>query len=417
MRFTANPPVVLYTARWLLAAPDQLYSAGGLLVRAGHVAQVASGPAALRRLATASGEHPVDLGEGLLVPGMVDAHAHLELGGLAGRLSPDAGFGAWVARVVELRAAAGPGELAQAVHEGADRLLDTGTTAVGDIDSSGAAAGVLRAHALRTVLYREVLDGGDPARTAGAARAVEDPLEEDEGFSAGLSPHAPFTVSPRLLSRLGEIAAARALPLTVHWSETQEELQWLARGDGPLAGLLGVPPGGTGLELLDAAGLLGPRTSLVHGNHPRGREPERLAAAGVTLVHCPGTHAYFRREPFPIELYTAAGVRLALGTDSLASNTDLDLRREMALLRAEHPRLEPAAVWSMATEGGARALGLGNSLGRLEAGRRADFCLVQADGPDLASLLEALTAGLPPVLGVWIAGERVGPRAAHVSDR
>ncbi|MEE8467816.1 MAG: amidohydrolase family protein, partial [Planctomycetota bacterium] len=410
-------PVVLYTARWLLAAPDQLYSAAGLLVRDGRVAQVARGPSALRRLATASGERPVDLGEGLLVPGMVDAHAHLELGLLAGRLSRDAGFGAWVARVVELRAAAEPAELAQAVLAGADRLLATGTTAVGDIDSSGAAAGVLRRHPLRTVLYREVLDAGDPARTASAARAVEHPLEEGEGFSEGLSPHAPFTVSPALLGRLGEIAAARSLPLTVHWSETLAELQWLEHGEGPLAGLLGVPPGGTGLELLDAAGLLGPRTSLVHGNHPRGGEPERLAAAGVTLVHCPGTHAYFRREPFPIQRYTAAGVSLALGTDSLASNTDLDLRLEMALLRAAHPRLEPATVWSMATEGGARALGLGNSLGCLEAGRRADFCLVQADGRDLGSLLEALTAGLPPVLGVWIAGERVGPRAAHVSDR
>ena len=409
--------MVLYTARWLLAAPDQLYSAAGLLVRDGRVAQVARGPSALRRLATASGERPVDLGEGLLVPGMVDAHAHLELGLLAGRLSRDAGFGAWVARVVALRAAAEPAELRQAVQEGADRLLATGTTAVGDIDSSGAAAGVLRRHPLRTVLYREVLDAGDPARTASAARAVEGPLEEGEGFSEGLSPHAPFTVSPALLGHLGEIAAARSLPLTVHWSETLAELQWLERGEGPLAGLLGVPPGGTGLALLQAAGLLGPRTSLVHGNHPREGEPERLAAAGVTLVHCPGTHAYFRREPFPIQRYTAAGVSLALGTDSLASNTDLDLRLEMALLRAAHPRLEPATVWSMATEGGARALGLGNSLGSLEAGRRADFCLVQADGRDLGTLLEALTAGLPPVLGVWIAGERVGPRAAHVSDR
>ena len=97
--------VALYTSRWLLAAPDQLYSGGGLLVRDGRVAEVACGPSAVRRLAASSGEAPLDLGEALLVPGMIDAHAHLELSGLVGLLPRNAGFGAWVAHVVELRAA------------------------------------------------------------------------------------------------------------------------------------------------------------------------------------------------------------------------------------------------------------------------------------------------------------------------
>jgi len=100
-----------------------------------------------------------------------------------------------------------------------------------------------------------------------------------------------------------------------------------------------------------------------------------------------------------------------------ASHSCIDLRREMALLRGSHRHLDPAAVWSMATGGGARALGLGDSLGRLEAGRQADFCLVQAEGTDLATFLDALTAGMPPVLGVWIAGERVGPRAGRAPGR
>jgi len=217
-----------------------------------------------------------------------------------------------------------------------------------------------------------------------------------------LSPHAPFTVSPALWEGLGVLLAESGARVTVHWSETQAELDYLQRGEGPLAALLGPSPRTSGLDLLEAAGLLGPRTSLVHGNHPGPGEAARLAAAGVTLVHCPGTHRFFDRSPAPLGAYLDAGVSVALGTDSRASNADLDVRAEMAALRASEPGLAPDAVWRMATEAGARALGL--EAGRLSPGARADLAAFEVRGGGAEALLDELTAGTPPVRGTWIAG-------------
>jgi cytosine/adenosine deaminase-related metal-dependent hydrolase len=126
-------------------------------------------------------------------------------------------------------------------------------------------------------------------------------------------------------------------------------------------------------------------------------------------VHCPGSHAFFGRAPFPLERYRRAGVALALGTDSLASNADLDLRREMALLRASHPGLAPARVWELATEGGARALGLARAVGRLAPGAFADVAVFACAARTPRAALEELTAGLPEVQAVVLGGIPVAP--------
>ena len=163
------------------------------------------------------------------------------------------------------------------------------------------------------------------------------------------------------------------------------------------------------LDLIEEAGLLGPRTALVHGNLPAPGEPERLAATGTSLVHCPGTHRFFGRDPFPLEEYRRAGVNLALGTDSLASNTALDMRREMALLRQAQPGLAPAEVWLMATRGGARALDLQGQVGCLTPGARADLVLFGTESGQADSILDELTAACPPVSRLFLAGRSQEP--------
>jgi cytosine/adenosine deaminase-related metal-dependent hydrolase len=148
--------------------------------------------------------------------------------------------------------------------------------------------------------------------------------------------------------------------------------------------------------------------SLVHGNFPARGEAERIAAAGAVVVHCPGSHAWFEREPFPLEHYRRRGVVLALGTDSLASNEALDLRREMALLRRAHPHLRPEFVWDMATRNGARALGAAGRIGELIPGSAADICAFRTDADTRTDALEQLTSSAPAVAGVWIGGRGVG---------
>lgn len=400
-------------ARRILARSDEWIEDGGLLVRAGRIERVLRGPSAVRRAVREQADACVDLGEHVVAPGLVDAHAHLELGGLRGavrarRMVP------WTRALVRERLACGAAELRRAVLDGAAELLRSGTTAVGDVDSSGAAGALGAALRLRAVVYRELLDARDPVRLPAQLARVRATRAGGARVRRGLSPHAPHTVSDELLAAAGRWLArgtgARSAPraVAIHWSETEEELEWLATGRGPFRGLLGAHAGGaSGLERIERAGLLGPRTALIHGNHPRRGEPRRIAEAGAVVVHCPGTHRFFGREPFPLARYRRAGVRLALGTDSLASNEALDMRREMRLFREAHPGVAPERVWEMATLGGARALGREGELGELVPGAPADLAVFAATESRRAPALEALTWGRAAVAGVWVSGRPV----------
>jgi len=397
------------TAACLLADADTWIEGGGILVARGRVVRLVSTRASLRRAAREA--VVVDSGMCVLTPGLVNAHAHLELSGLGGRLARNEPFGAWVARLLELREARGARGLARDARRGAARCLATGTTLVGDVDTTGAAEHSLRRSPLRVRLFREVLDAQQPERTPRAIARARAAFPRAARMRLGLAPHSLYSVSPALLAAVAQTARRRALPVSVHWSETAAELEWLRTGGGALASLLGPSPRASGLELLERAGLLGAGLVLVHGNLPQRGEVRRIAAAGATVVHCPGSHGWFARPPFEIERYLRGGVRLALGSDSMASNDDLDLGREMALLRAAHPGLAPRSVWEMATVAGAHALGHGQEAGALHPGSLADIVAWNVAGRSRQAVLEELTSGGGRVEAVWIAGALVWPRA------
>ena len=393
--------MILAARHLLLSAAEPVLEDAAVRVLRGQVVEVlASGGA---RAAREGGG--LDLGDGLLAPGFVNAHAHLELGGLVGRMPSDRGFHGWIGALLGARSELGQDDFRRAVRRGAPRLLATGTTAVGDIDSTGATEAVAAELGLRVVVQREVLDAWDPTRTPAALARVSRALPGSVRVREGLSPHAPYTVSSRLLAGAARRVERRGLPLAVHWAETEAEGQWLEEGAGPLAAILPASPRRSGLDLLAEHGLLGPRTALVHGNHPAAGEPERLARHGVSLVHCPGTHRFFSRAPFPLEAYRRAGVSLALGTDSLASNEDLDLRREMALAR-ETLGLAPRDALELGLRGGARALGW-DGLGALGEGSPADLVLHRLEASDAEERLDELTAGGGKVERVWVHGREV----------
>jgi len=337
-------------------------------------------------------EH-IDLGEVLLAPAFVDAHAHLELSGMRGRVPAGASFDDWIRKVIRARSERTASEIEDDTRHGVRRLLATGTTLVGDIDSSGAIALASRGTPLCVRRFREALDAGDTARTASVVNRVRTADVERERFCEGLSPHAPYTVSAELWRALGDVAREREWPVAIHFAETREEGEWLEHARGPLSSILAHSPRTSGLDAIERAGLLNPRTVLVHGNHATPAERERIRASGAGVVHCPGTHQFFGREPFDAEAWLRLGVPLALGTDSLASNDDLDMGRELALFAASHPTIAPEQSFAAATSSGAALLGLAGKYGEIRIGAQADFNTFDVGRARGKDALETLVRG------------------------
>ncbi len=389
-------------ARWVMVQDPGLCAEAAVSVENGRIGAVAVGAAAVARLARSLDAQVQDLGDGVLCPGLVNAHAHLELTPLAGRVPAGDHFGQWIGALLKERSQLDPREIRSGVEAGARRLLETGTTCVGEITTLGQSASWAEQAALVVRLFHEVLDAGDLQRTEPALTNLRTALASSS-CPSGVSPHAPFTVSPVLFNELGRLCGLDQ-SVAIHWAETPEEGQFLLEGEGPLVGQLGPSPGCSGLDLIDRAGLLRPATALVHGNCPAKGEVLRIATAGASVVHCPGTHRFFDRPKFPLQEYRAAGVTLGLGTDSAASNDDLDMRSEMKALRCEHPDVPPKETWQMATMGSAKALGLAHQVGSIAPGFRADLVLFETHAASPDQIMEELTLGMPPVDAVFLAG-------------
>jgi len=339
-----------------------------------------------------------------VAPAWIDAHAHLDLGALRGAVPAGDSFVDWVGALLRRRAELGPDELRAGAVASADALVATGTATVLDIDSLDVAAEALAGHPLRRVALLELIDGSPAAADARTAEAL---ARADAALARGdaWSPHGVHTVGEDLLSGLAErarAAGAGAPPIAIHWAESPEEVEWLLRGEGRFAPLLGPSPRCSGLARLARHGLLD-GAMLVHGNHP---QPDELAllglATGCAVVHCPGSHAFFGRAPFPVRALEAAGARVLLGTDSWASNGALDMRREVRLAR-ESLELDAAAAFEAATSLPARWVPDAAVTGTLEEGSAADLVRYAHDGRG-RDALEALTAGSPAVLETRVGG-------------
>lgn len=402
----------LVCARWLVLDAHTVVERGALRVEGGRVSAVH----VAREVARAARSAPavVDLGDAALTAGLVDAHAHLELTDLAGRVPRGEDFPSWIRALVAARSGL---DVPGSVRRGLAELAASGTVAVGDVAGAWCETDLVRELAeqpgmLHLVVHREVLDAGDEARgRAGVEDAARHIARLAAARAAGarvlpaLSPHAPYTVLDATLAHCGALVRERPVPVQVHYAETEEEEAWLAGRPGPFDRLLGpAQERGETLLRLDRAGLLGPGTALVHGNRPAAGAARFAAGRGARVVHCPGAHAWFGRAPFPLEEWLAAGVELALGTDSRAGNARLDMRRELALAARAFPALAPRRLWQAATENGARVLGLADRVGRLAVGRPFTAAAFASAARDEEQLFRELVTSEPPTLCSWVAG-------------
>jgi cytosine/adenosine deaminase-related metal-dependent hydrolase len=229
----------------------------------------------------------------------------------------------------------------------------------------------------------------------------------------------PDTVHPELLLALAALSKQFDAPLAMHLAESPDEIELLASGSGLFVDLLRdfgawqEGPGARWPRILNYLQQMAhaPRALVIHGNYLAHEEIEFLAqqAATMSVVYCPRTHHYFRHAPYPLTRMIESGVRMALGTDSRASNPDLDLLAEMRFVRDHHSQLSAQMVVALGTIDGARALGLANRVGTLSAGKLANLVVVQpsADGP--TDPYEAVLAEGAHVTQTWVGGSQIGP--------
>ncbi len=349
------------------------------------------------------------LDRGLLTPGLLNAHAHLDYSFLAGRLSAAGGFAHWLGTMVAVRRTL-PAETFALRHaaaaEAARAMAAAGTTEVWDVQALGWKSA--EPPPLRVLPFVEIL-APTPERWAveGALRlaAWSARPADPAGIPPGLSPHSTYTVVPEALALCAQAAQRTGRPLAIHLAESPEEIEMLVDGRGPLHDLLSGLAGrelrsifgtrATPIRRAEHAGLLGPDTIAIHCNLPAPDEPGLLAESGAIVAWCPRSHAFFGYPAYPLGDYMRAGVRLALGTDSLASNDVLDIRAEARAAAATDPGVPPSRWLALAT--GA----LTGRRGRFAPGMPADAVLWNLSAmPGSAATDEWAAAWLDPAARV-----------------
>jgi aminodeoxyfutalosine deaminase len=374
-------------ARWIFPVSNPPLDGGAVEIDAtGRVLALHRQPPA--------GAH--DLGGVALVPGLVNAHTHLEFSELAEPLQPAQPFAAWLRALVAYRRQRGDAQ--RAIRAGLSQSRTCGTIAVGDIDTRGkpdqySAADSdqdLAQRPTHVVAFRELL-GLDPAtaalQTGTAAEFLDHPSTMGpQGVVRGLSPHAPYTVHPRLLDSAISLALNARAPLTMHLAETRAELECLAAGTGDLVEMLtaaGIwqgplyPPGTRPLDFLRRLAPL-PRVAIAHGNYLAEDELDFLAVRpNFTVVYCPRTHAFFGHRDHPWQKLAERGAVVAIGTDGRCSNPDLSVWGELQFLRRNFPPADAAQLLRMGTLHGAIALGLADRLGTIEPGKSPGLAVIR----------------------------------------
>ncbi len=312
---------------------------------------------------------PVERVVGVVFPGLVNAHTHVELSVFHGAVASGLGFVGWVDRFMGLRGSVSAEAAAAAIERAASTLAAQGTVAVGDITNGLGAVASLSAHGVGGCVFHELFGLGEADATARYHAMPEARVGRDFGqLEYHRAPHTLHTLHPSVLALFAEEARRPGARLSVHLAEHPGERRLLEHGDGPMAEWLlartGARVAGVGQGPIAYAaqlGLLRDNVILVHLTDASGDELDRVAAAGSPVVLCPRSNVFIEGRLPDAPAMLRRGIEPALGTDSLASSDSLDVLDDAALLRRSFPEV-PAATWlRAATRNGARALGLGGA--------------------------------------------------------
>jgi 5-methylthioadenosine/S-adenosylhomocysteine deaminase len=409
-------------ADWLIPIdgpplPDAavLVDEAGRIAAAGPSATVSTPPdAAIERCPGAA-----------ILPGLVNAHTHLELTGLGGRVEHDQ-FPQWIRGVRELKAGLDAEWFAAAARRGVRDAFAAGITTVLDTGDSGAVLGALVEEGGAGVVYQEVF-GPHPDQLRESLTGLESRVAElgpqvTDRVRLGLSPHAPYTVSGPLYRATAELARRLGLPLAVHLAESREESSFVGRSEGPFAEGWrgrGIPPLSdprhgapdpdarrSPVSWLERHGVLGPDTLVIHAVQLDPTDLALLARLAVGVAHCPLSNARHRHGTAPLAALLRAGIRVGVGTDSVMSVGLLDLFREMRAARSL-AGLTAAEALALGTLEAARLVGLEGTVGRVAPGAWGDLIAVDLPSPPAGDPIEGVLAQSPQQVRLTLAGGRV----------
>jgi aminodeoxyfutalosine deaminase len=363
----------------------------------------------------------LDLGEVILLPGLVNAHCHLDYTDMAGTLPPPKTFTDWIPLIMAAKSGWGYSDYVRSWLNGARMLLRTGTTTVADIETvPDLLPEVWDATPLRVCSFLEMTGiraRRDPEGVLHEAVEKIDSLSHPR-CSAALSPHAPYSTLPGLLRLSVETARARGGRLCIHVAESEQEFEmfmhargamydWLQRNARDMSDCgLGSP-----VQHLARNQVLGENLLAIHVNLLAHGDAALLGQHHVHVVHCPRSHDYFRHPPFQRRQLAQVGVNIGLGTDSLATvrktgtqNPGLNMFEEMRALAAGEPELSPLEILRMATVNGARALGRAGQIGELSENALADLIAIPSRAK-AGKAVEAVLAHTGLVSAVMIDGQ------------
>jgi cytosine/adenosine deaminase-related metal-dependent hydrolase len=408
-------PARRLAARWVIPVEGRPIERGAVLIGAdGRV--IAVGPDAVVPRAADCLAEAYD--HGLLLPGLINTHTHLELTELSGE-PPEPDFAAWIREVRQRKAGRDPEAILAAARTGLAASHAAGVTTVADTGDSGTVIRALAEAGGSGVAYQEVF-GPHPEQLRESLAGLQHQIEALGVYAGGrvrigVSPHAPYTVSGPLYAAVAAWAAAERLPLATHVAESRAESELLAAGAGAFAeawrgrGIPGPEPlGCTPVEWLDRHGVLSEHTLCIHLVQAGVDDLDRLARAGAAVAHCPLSNRRHGHGTAPLAAFLERRLRVGLGTDSVLSVGTLDLLAEARAAR-ELASLTAAHALALCTLEAARALGLDGETGSLRAGKWGDCVVLRApDGGDgLPPEEQVLASGPADVLATYVGGRDV----------
>jgi cytosine/adenosine deaminase-related metal-dependent hydrolase len=398
---------MILRARTIVTMDGPPIDDGAVVVAGNQIADIGS----FAEVHAHHGGEVFDLGEQVILPGLVNAHCHLDYTCLRRQIPPQGSFTDWIRTINAAKASLSTADYIESIRNGFEEAQRFGTTSIGNIASLPHLVSDIGVPPLRTWWFAELIDLRKPIDADRVLRDLR--AHRLPSLDVGLSPHAPFTASAELYARVAAIARDQGVCVTTHVAESTEEMQMFASRSGALSEFI------SGIRPMDAAfGAVTPLAWMLnscqpdehwivaHLNELTGNDLELLAVGPrFHVVHCPRSHAYFRHSRFQLENLRALGLNICLGTDSLASNTSLSMFDEMRAMQRSFASLSPLEILAMATVNGATALNRPNALGRVRAGFTADLIALPISGA--GDIFEKIIAFDQPVTWTMIDGTAI----------